>query len=91
MLGGFKRYTEGDRLTPRESCPELPYREGGDICISEGFSTSFKVVLAYWKVKTPCHANGVFINNNIVKFKPKKIKFISKKTHYLLAHYNIPQ
>ena len=21
-----------------------------------------KVVLAWWKVKTPCHANGVFIN-----------------------------
>ena len=23
---------------------------------------SVKVVLAWWKVKTPCHANGVFIN-----------------------------
>ena len=21
-----------------------------------------KVVLAWWKVKTPCHANGVFLN-----------------------------
>ena len=42
-----------------------------------------KVLLAEWKVKTPCNANGIFINKINVKFKPeKKIKFISKSTIY---------
>ena len=44
-----------------------------------------KVVLADWKVKTPFHANGVFINK-MLSLNRKKIKFISKR-HYLLAHY----
>ena len=49
-----------------------------------------KVVLADWKVKTPCHANAVFINK-MLSLNRKKIKFISKR-HYVLAHYycNVP-
>ena len=34
----------------------------------------FKVVVAYWKVKTPCHAHGEFINltaaNNETSIRP---------------------
>ena len=46
-----------------------------------------KVVLADWKVKTPCHADGVFINK-MLSLNRFFFKFISKR-HYLLAHYII--
>ena len=47
-----------------------------------------KVLLADWKVKTPCNANGVFINKTKfnVKLKPKKILNLLVE-NYLLAHY----
>ena len=48
-------------------------------------NAKIEVVLAYWKVKTPCHANGVFIKK-MLSLNRKKITFISKR-HYLLAHY----
>ena len=31
-------------------------------CINEISCIVFKVVVAYWKVKTPCHAHGECIN-----------------------------
>ena len=39
------------------------------------------VVLADWKVKTPCHANGEFINK-MLSLNRKKFKLIRKGTIY---------
>ena len=53
---------------------------------------TLKVVLADWKVKTPCHANGVFINK-MLSLNRKRIIFISKKKHYFTSalYCNVPQ
>ena len=48
-----------DVLSPLDMVGSEPWRT---VSIDSNDGAQFKVVLAYWKVKTPCHAHGECIN-----------------------------
>ena len=65
--------SKGDRVKAFNDFKREGIAENSDYLIGEGLcagqkvtcsgcSSFFKVVVAYWKVKTPCHAHGECIN-----------------------------
>ena len=54
------QWSEGDRLWSPQPADRCQGPNVGSHCRS--VVAAVKVVLAYWKVKTPCHAHGECIN-----------------------------